>query len=194
MTKILFYDLETGGLNHSRHGIHELAAIYEEDGDVVKRLHVQANPWGELDPSALIKCGVTESELRGRKGTDAGIYLSLAHVLNQHIDRFDRKDKAFRAGYNICGFDNGFLSALFDRNGDRYLMSYFWAGSLDVMVLAAEYLRPKVHELKDFKLGTVCRAVGIEFDDSQAHGALYDVTKTRELYGIVSGRVGGGLW
>ena len=54
------------------------------------------------------------------------------------------------------------------------------------MVLASEFLKNKRHGMKDFKLMTVAREVGIEIDEAKLHDATYDIMLTREIYKIIS--------
>ena len=65
--------------------------------------------------------------------------------------------------------------------------SWFHAGSLDVMVLASQYLIERRHTMPNFKLMGVAREVGIAIDESKLHDADYDILITRAVYNIVTG-------
>lgn len=54
------------------------------------------------------------------------------------------------------------------------------------MVLATPYLAEKRSEMKDFKQGTVAKALGIQVDDSKLHDALYDIEICKAIFDIVS--------
>src|SRR5690606_11562747 len=107
-------------------------------------------------------------------------------ILGRYVDKFRKQDKLHLVGYNNRGFDDPFLRAWFVQNGDNYFGSWFWSDSIDVLVLASEYLRASRHTMENFKLMTVAKELGIEFDESKLHDALYDVKITRALYNRVS--------
>lgn len=54
------------------------------------------------------------------------IYKQFVDLLSKYVDRYNKKDKFFLAGYNIASFDNSFLRAWFIQNGDKYFGSWFW--------------------------------------------------------------------
>ena len=56
-------------------------------------------------------------------------------MLSAHVDRYDKRDKCFFAGYNGI-FDLNFLHAFFKKCGDQYFGSYVWWPSIDVSVMA----------------------------------------------------------
>ena len=55
-------------------------------------------------------------------------------MLSAHVDRYDKRDKCFFAGYNGI-FDLNFLHAFFKKCGDQYFGSYVWWPSIDVSVM-----------------------------------------------------------
>lgn len=42
--KTLFFDVETTGLLHHKHYIHQIAGIYLENGEEVKRFEIKMQP------------------------------------------------------------------------------------------------------------------------------------------------------
>jgi DNA polymerase-3 subunit epsilon len=73
------------------------------------------------------------------------------------------------------------------QNGDSYFGSWFYAGALDVMVLASQYLIKRRKNMPDFKLKSVAKELGIEVDETKLHDAEYDIYLTRAVYMIVTG-------
>jgi len=43
--------------------------------------------------------------------------------------------------------------------------------------------------MPNFKLVTVAPELGIEMDVEKAHGALYDITKTREMFNFLRNKL-----
>lgn len=109
-------------------------------------------------------------------------------MLEKYVDRYCPDQKILLVGYNNRQFDDSVLRSLFVRNGDKFFGSYFWSNTLDVLVLAGEYLQMRRQRMKNFKLATVARELGIEVKEKDFHGALYDVKVTRAIYEIVTGR------
>ena len=93
----------------------------------------------------------------------------------------------YLVGYNNASFDNQFFRAFFTQNRDNYFGSWFWADTLDVMVLASNFLRDRRHEMENFQLKTVAKFLGVEVDETKLHDAEYDIYLTIEIFKIVTG-------
>lgn len=181
--KIMYFDLETTGVKHWKNGIHQISGVIEIDGVVQEKFDfkVQPNPKAVIESDALKVGGVTEEQVKAYPEMTV-VHKQLITMLSKYVAKFAKQDKFFLAGYNSAHFDEDFLRAFFTQNGDAYFGSWFWAGSLDVMVLALEALKHKRHLMKDFKLMTVAREFGITIDEAKLHDAVYDVMLTREVY------------
>jgi len=92
-------------------------------------------------------------------------------------------------GYNNRGFDDIFLRAWFDLCKDTYFGSWFWPDSLDVLVLASEYLLDRRSSMESFKLHRVASEIGLVFDKKDLHDAVADAWLTRDVYNIVTERM-----
>lgn len=181
--KLFFFDLETTGTNPGRHGIHQISGIIEIDGKVVEEFDIKVcpNPNALIEDKALEVGGVTKEQILSYQDMHEG-YNQLVGILNKHIDRFNKKDKAFLVGYNNASFDNNFLRGFFLQNGDKYFGSYFWSNSIDVMVLASARLAEERQNLLNFKLSTVADYLGVKVDVDMLHDAMYDIYLTREVF------------
>lgn len=185
--KLFFFDLETTGTNPARHGIHQISGQIVIDGETKENFnwHVRPNPRAIIDPQALQVSGVTEQQILSYPPMKE-VYDELVDMLARYVDRYDRTDKFFLAGYNNTSFDNNFLRGFFRQNGDEYFGSWFWSNAIDVMVLATQYLLPHRHEMANFKLSTVADFLNIKVDESKLHGADYDIYLTRSIYDLVT--------
>lgn len=184
--KVLFFDLETTGTLVNKHGIHQLSGMIVVDGEVKEKFDfkVQPNPKAEILQEALDVAGVTKEQIMAYPPMGE-IYKQFVDLLSKYVDRYNKKDKFFLAGYNIASFDNSFLRAWFIQNGDKYFGSWFWSNCFDVMVLATPYLSEKRAEMENLKQGTVAKALGINVDDSKLHDALYDIEICKQICDIV---------
>ena len=85
---------------------------------------------------------------------------------------------------NSAAFAQAFLWGFFLQNGDNYFGSWFWSNSVDVMVLASQYLLAERPLMPNFKLSTVAAQLGVSVSEDKLHDALYDVDLTRDAYHI----------
>ncbi len=131
--------------------------------------------------------GVTHEDLRGYPDYKKG-YKRLISILSKYCNTYDKADKIKLVGFNNRHFDDDFFRKFFLFNDDKYFGSWFWSDSLDVMVLASEYLEDLRSEMSSFKLFRVAKTLGLEVDKKKLHDAGYDVELTREIYRIVTGR------
>lgn len=181
--KILFFDIETTGLNPNEHAIIQLSCIADIDGEIkgVFNESIAPFPGAKISDQALETNGKEWEEIKGYQ-SPLEAFRKLTAFLDTHVSKFDSKDKFFLCGYNNTAFDNSFLRRFFERNFSKFFGSYFWSNSLDVMAMASErliYLRPL---MESFKLGAVAKAAGLNVDDSRLHDGLYDVELTRGIY------------
>lgn len=185
----IFYDTETTGLDENKNGIHQLSGIIEVNDKVVETFDFRIKPRKEciIHTSALDVSGTTREALEGFPEAPI-IYRAFLKMLGKYCDRFNRKDKMWLIGFNSRSFDDKFLRAFFEQNNDTYFGSWFWSDSIDVMMLASEYLINRRSNMSSFKLKRVAIELGLVVDETRLHDGVYDVELTREIYLIVTGR------
>lgn len=185
--KIIWLDCETSGLDKDRNGIISLAAMAEIEGKVVDSRTFTMNPVGrDLEDGALQVNGFTREQVASFKDWKA-VKVEFCTWLDSFVSKFDKEDKATAAGYNIITFDLGFLESWFLACGDKYLYSYFDRFPLDVYRMVPMLEWSGLNNLPNRKLGTVCKALGVELVD--AHEAMSDVVATRELAVTIRGKL-----
>lgn len=182
--KILYYDLETTGLDHNLHAPIQFAGLLEINGELVEELDYKMKPYPNdlVDAKALEVNGRTMEEI----DTFADPTMTLAWIcerLAKYVNTRDRSDGIFLCGYNNVHFDDQFLRRWFLKAGyDQWAyMNHFYNESLDMRILCAAALVRERASMPNFKLTTVARHFGIEVDDTKAHEALYDTELTRAL-------------
>ena len=195
MSKIFFYDLETTGTKFWKNGIHQISGAVYIDNEKVEEFdfRVQPNPICKIEIEALDIAGVSIADLIDYEPMEE-VYGKIETMLGKYVDKFKKTDKFHLAGFNNAGFDNPFFRAFFVQNAPNkksadygnYFGSWFWSDSIDVMVLASNYLKDKRHEMENFKLSTVAKFLGIEVDETKLHDALYDIYLTHAIYEIVT--------
>lgn len=149
-------------------------------------LRLDLTPQAEILDEALEVAGVTRDQILAYPPMGEVYHQFVDGILAKYVDRYNKTDKFFLVGYNNASFDNQFLRGFFLQNGDKYFGSWFWANCMDVMVLATPYLAAKRAEMKDFKQGTVAKALGIPVEDEKLHDALYDIEICKAIFDIVT--------
>lgn len=186
MSKLFFYDLETTGTNPSRHGIHQISGEIVIDGKTVETFDfkVQPNPKAQIEDAALEVGDVTREQIMAYPPMGQ-VYTQLVAMLSKYVDKFDKTDKFHLVGYNNRGFDDNFLRGFFLQNGDKFFGSFFWADSIDVLVLASTFLADRRAELQNFKLATVADFLGIDTTAGKLHDASFDIYVTKAVFDFI---------
>lgn len=180
--KILFFDLETTGLDTRTCAIHQLAGLVEIDGVVRETFnyHIRPHEGAEMVDAALEMACVTTAQIAGYP-TAESVHREFTDMLARYINRYNKSDKFYLAGYNSRSFDEPFLRQLFLRNNDNYYGAYFWQIGFDVMVLAAERLKHALPSMPNFKLPTVAVELGVSIPGN-LHDAAHDIALTYAIY------------
>lgn len=172
---------ETGGVNAEKSALIQLSGIIEVDGTEKEKFNFYIRPFenSEVNEKALEVQGRTLEELGTEKYIDESIiYQEFLEILDKYIDKYDKNDKFIVAGYNVK-FDIDILKALFERNNNKFLFSYFNSFMLDplysVRLLQVAGMLPV---LENNKLETWCKYFNIEL---KAHDSLQDITATKKL-------------
>ena len=185
--KRFYFDVETTGVKYTENAIHQIALIIEVDGVevAVKDWRVRPFEGAVIEDEALKVGGVTREQIAEYPAPNK-VFSELINLLSFHVDRYDKLDKLHLVGFNNRYFDDRFLRAWFEHEGNNYFGAWFWADSLDVMVLASQHLMYQRWSMKNFKLSTVAETLGVEVDPDRLHEGLYDVSITKEAYNKIT--------
>ncbi len=182
--KILWFDVETTGLDSRINDIIQLGYQLEIDGKIATEGDIRMRPVNPdaIDPTALRICNLTKDEIMQYQDTRSQ-YELFVKDLDRFIDKFDRADKAYPAGYNVA-FDYQFLTALPYKIGERYgIGSYINHMLLDPLAILNNLIAfGAMAKPADRKLETMCKIFGIPLE---AHDAKNDIIATRKLYNIL---------
>ncbi len=172
-------DVETAGFNPRTDALLEIAAVIismDEQGklhpDTTHSTHVQPFPGANLEQSALDFIGVDPYHpLRAaRLECDA-----LGHVFKpiRNVVKETGCTRAILVGHNAF-FDLGFVNAAVERTGIKRNPFHSFS-SFDTATLAGLAYGQTV-------LARAMQAANIEWDETQAHSAIYDAQRTAELF------------
>ena len=185
MTKLLYVDLETTGIDPFHHGIHQIAAHLYINGRLADRLVMDVRPFPTdvIESKAVAVSDKTVEEIQSESHLlPLDAYQQMVTLILRHIDQSNRSDRLFLIGYNNATFDGPFLQYFFEKNRDRNFFTYFWPDLLDVRILAAQYLMKRRQFMENFKLATVTEYLGIPVDRQRLHEAEYDLQLTRWVH------------
>jgi DNA polymerase III alpha subunit (gram-positive type) len=184
--KLFYFDTETTGTHLLNDDVWQIAGIVEEDGKVVDAINLKMQP-RKIDriPEKLYEMfGTTREEMLSYQPREVA-FEKLIAFFAKHTDINTRDDSLIPCGHNAAGFDMGFFKKLFEEEFKhkkqtwQHLLDYH---CIDTMLFAQLCALSGVFpEAADsLKLNSVCEYLGIEFNEDEAHDALYDVKKTRE--------------
>lgn len=178
-------DVETGGFDHRHDALLEIAAIplaMDEHGwlspDEVTSTHVEPFEGANLDPKSLEVTGIDPwHPLRAARNE----HDALAHVFQpvRHAVRDAGCTRAILVGHNAV-FDLNFVNAAVARAGIRRNPFHPFS-FLDTVSLSALAFGQTV-------LARAIEAAGIEWDQREAHSAIYDACMTARLFCTIINR------
>ncbi len=172
-------DVETGGFNASTDALLEIAAVLiDMDAQGYLRpstriqFHVDPFPGANIEQAALDFTGIDpHNPLRGAVTEDTalkGVFEPVRKAIKKH-----GCNRAVLVGHSSF-FDLGFLNAAAERNEVKRNPFHPFS-SFDTAALAGLVYGQTV-------LAKACEAAGIRFSQREAHSALYDATRTAELF------------
>ena len=183
--RIVFFDLETGGLDPARHPIIQLAAVATDARDGLRELgaielKVKFDP-AAADPEALAGNSYDADawERDAHPGHVAAGALSGFLRAHSTVEKTSaRTGRAYRvarlAGHNAAAFDWQFLRSWYDRLGSFLPADY---RVLDTLQLAAWLAYSRGGEVGGLGLSDLAARLGVE-REGEAHDALSDVRLT----------------
>ena len=167
---LLFFDLETTGLDKDKHTILEIALVKTDYyGRVLSTYQTKIKPSAAdlavASKKALEINGYTEENWREALPPD--------EAAKEIVEKFE--GKWVLAGQNIGGFDIPFLQAFLDKQGFEYNVGRRY---IDTMSLAIEHLIPC--GLKSVSLVNIRKALKVE--TGTAHSAMADTLACVQVY------------
>ncbi|GAB3386158.1 ribonuclease T [Lysobacter fragariae] len=172
-------DVETGGFDWNRHALLEIAVApidLDDDGQLVvgtiTSSHVIPAQGLEIDPKSLEVTGIVlDHPFRDAKPERAALDLVFAPV--REAMRKHGCQRAILVGHN-AHFDLNFLNAAIARVGHK--RSPFHPFSVfDTVTLAGVAFGQTV-------LSRAVQAAGMEWNNEEAHSAVYDTERTAQLF------------
>lgn len=170
-------DLETGGFNPKSDALLEVAYIflkYKDNTlifDEIIHDHIVPFEGANLDPEAL-KFNKIEPFHPFRNAKDEKSALNDAFNVIRQKAQENHCSRAILVGHNPT-FDLSFLIEAANRH--KLKLPFHKFTTFDTATLGGLAYGQTV-------LAQAVRAANIEFDNKEAHGALYDATKTAELF------------
>ena len=172
-------DVETGGFNPATDALLEIGAVLlkiDSDGELIPgetlRYHVKPFPGAKLEPASLQVTGIDPYHPLRPAIDEADALRGLFQRVRKEVKDHDCT-RAVLVGHNAF-FDLQFINAAVERSGVKRNPFHPFS-SFDTVTLAGCTFGQTV-------LGRAVAAAGFEWDDSQAHSALYDAMMTAHLF------------
>lgn len=172
-------DVETGGINPATDALLEVAVVllgYDEAGRLAPRAthahHVQPFVGAVLNPEALAFNGIDPYHpFRAAIEEKEALHLLFREV--RHAVRDSGCNRAILVGHNPI-LDLGFINAAVQRNAIKRNPFHPFS-SFDTASLAGLAYGQTV-------LARAVQCAGFDWDQSQAHSAIYDAERTADLF------------
>lgn len=202
MAVILFYDLETTGIDPEKCGIHQISGAFVVNGRIEETFnyHVKPKEGCLCSDKAMEMAGHTYEEMM-----QLDEYLPMNEAFEKVYERivyycggFNEKGmidwgkKIYTGGFNIHKFDGPFMRQWFIDNGhvikdpktgeEKSEWGYVTSGEIDVMLIAEPVLMRVRNRMKNFKQYSVAMALGIPVQEERLHEAGYDIELCFNIY------------
>lgn len=178
-------DLETGGFNAAGDALLEMAAIILCMDDfgrlkMADSISVDVEPFdgANIDPRALEFTGIELDSPQRKPLPEKEALRRICQPVRKEV-KSTGCQRAVLVGHNPA-FDLGFLNAAIERTDFRRSPFHPFS-SFDTATLGGLAFGQTV-------LSRAVQAAGLDWDASKAHSALYDATKTAELFCAVVNR------
>ncbi|MGB0895377.1 MAG: ribonuclease T [Parashewanella sp.] len=178
-------DVETAGFNAETDALLEIAVTLlkmNDNGELMldKTLHYHIEPFegSNIEPEALAFNGIDPTNpLRGA--------VNEKDAFKEIVKEVKKAQKASDCHRSIivahnAAFDHGFVTKALERNSIKRTPFHPFA-TFDTATLSGLALGHTV-------LAKACQFAGIEFDNKEAHSALYDTERTAELFCYIVNR------
>jgi ribonuclease T len=171
-------DIETAGFNEKTDALLEICAIIlgmDESGSFFPKatLHYHTEPFkgANIESSAIKFNGIDIDNPFRLAISEKKALTEIFKNINDNLEIEDCS-RSILVGHNAF-FDLGFVKAAAMRSGLKIPFHQF--STIDTVSLSAMYCGETV-------LAKAVSKVGIEWDNAEAHSALYDTQKTSELF------------
>ena len=178
-------DVETGGFNARTDALLEISAIviemdskgFVQPAETISH-HVEPFEGANLENAALEFTGIDPYHPFRQAVPEQEALAETFRVVRRAIRR-NGCTRAILVGHNAV-FDHAFITEAVTRS-DIKRNPFHPFSCLDTVTLAALAYGQTV-------LQRACECAGIEFEDDEAHSAIYDAQKTAELFCIIVNR------
>lgn len=172
-------DIETAGFNPETDAILEIAIITLKmnklgllEKENLLHFHVQPFQGAQIDKNSIAFHGIDPfSPLRGAISEYEALY-SIFDLVQEGI-KLNNCTKSIIVAHNAI-FDHNFLTAAITRTGIKNNPFHSFV-IFDTATLSGLAVGQTV-------LARACKAIGVNFDNNQAHSALYDTQRTADLF------------
>ena len=175
MTKILFIDFETGGLDPQKHSALTIGLAAYVDGEVLgwEEHSIKLDTY-QVEPFAMSVNGINLAQFTEGGRTPEEI----TQAIKDFVARFDLGQPTV-GGHNV-GFDLGFLKQVVPTY--REFLSY---RSVDTHSVAQALRDAGMLDIPNLGLKHLAAFYGVELNENQHHTSGFDARATAQVYGAM---------
>ena len=175
----IFVDVETTGLDPSRHSVVQIAALAVCKGKIVEEFNAfcQPNEGREIDQRALQVNGFTAEKLFSFEE-----HVVVAKKFFDFLDKYAVQkypEQLIFCGWN-ARFDFNFIMSFLDLNHYSHVKIYFDEDYLDIKQFAVQEVN-----LPHYRLGEVAKKLGLSVSENELHDGIYDIRLTYQIAQLV---------
>lgn len=185
--RIVFFDLETGGLDPAKHPIIQIAAIaVDEQLNELETFERKVDfDMATADPEALAKNSYNREVWDRESCPDVHVCSELSRFFKRFADveMISKDGRPYKVaqliGHNADSFDGPFLQQWYKRL-EQFMPAAFRALCTYQRALHHFHERPDIGRPENFKLEGLCKYFGIPHEN--AHDAMADCRATIAVY------------
>lgn len=192
MSNILFFDVESTGLDDEKHSIIQLAAQYYQNGTKTHEFETAVCPYTESVSIGALKTNKFSPHdlYSGENSHDAcANFVEFLLQLPNWAPRYN----PITVGAHNAKFDLGMVRNFLEAHNYTNLDEIFSHRVVDTAATARFLIDSGVLDCKSASLGTVAKALGLDVDENKQHEALYDTELCARVYFAMIDLVRGNL-
>jgi DNA polymerase-3 subunit alpha (Gram-positive type) len=184
--RLLFFDVESTGLDPERHSLIEIGMVFYDNGADLRTFDCT---FGSPGPVSL-------GALKVNRRSTASLSCENDNINTSKLVEFllslpsDKGDPILFAGHNVS-FDVAMLKRHLLNNGFENLGELFSHRVIDTATVG-EFLRQAgVISMASMSLTNLAKSLGLPTDSKQLHGAVYDANLTLDVYFAMLNKIKG---
>lgn len=180
INKILFLDVETGGLDPFNHSLLEIGLVLWEDGEIKDTLNIKLrHNIYKITRSSLEFNGINLIKHDNESIPCKEAYNKIISFVNNH---YNNGEKITLGGHNIGKFDFIFLKEFIEKYDNNLINNRFSHRFVDTSSILKFLYHSNIINKKVFSLNKALKHFNLTISDGERHTGIGDAKIEAELY------------